>query len=478
MKPLIAAVLLVAGGFPFAFLLTRRWLLAGLLAPLVAGVTAGLAVVGMLATEGSLRVWLVAALAAQWVLVAGRLRRPRSPLPYSTWADVLCYVLPLGLPALLVLAPPVQWDAHSIWWTHAAYFVQGGEFARQDMSAFAYHFSHPDYPPLASAAVAGAWSVLPGFNFGVAQVVSTVLNLSAIGTLAYAVRSVTGRAPVALSRVAAVAVALAAWGTAPYAVAGGYSDQLWAAAVVGAAALLLLGDQPMARPGIPVLLLTVAALSKNEALVPVLAVALLVTLRERRNLRPVWPVWPPVFVGAGWMLFARALGANSDVTTNTGVSGLLTGDKGVLDRFPPTFQSMWSAVDILVLTAAAVALLGWAALRRRREALGIGSDLWLWSLAVIYAVSLIFVYVTSTGVGLAWYLMTSIDRVTVPIELLACLSAVCWCVSAVARGQAPDVGRDQPVDADLASDLASPRRPLTAKISSATRSRPTPVVRS
>lgn len=455
MKPLVAGVLLIAGGLPPAFLLTRRWLFAALLAPMVAALTASLAVIGMLATQESFRVWLAAALVAQWVLAGWRLRRPGAPLPYGTWADVLCYVLPLGLPALLVFAPAVQWDAHSIWWTHAAYFVQGGAFSRQDMSAFAYEFTHPDYPPLASAAVAGAWSVLPGYGFGAAQTVSTILNLSAIGALAYAVRSVTGRAPALVSRLAAVAVALAAWGTAPDGVAGGYSDQLWAPALVGAAALLLLGEQPLARPALPVLLLTVAALSKNEALTPVLSVAVLATVRERRNLRRVWPVWPPVLLGVGWVVFARALGAVSDVTTPGGLIRLLTGDRAMLDRLPPTFHAMRSRVDVLVLAAAAVAIVGWAALRRRRRALGIGSDLWLWSIAAIYAASLAVVYATGAST-VQWYLATSIDRVMVPIELLACLSAVCWAVSAVAdRGPGVEGDHPPPVSSERRTRSAS-----------------------
>jgi hypothetical protein len=449
---LIAAVLLVAAGYPLAFLLTRRILLAGLIAPLVFGTTAAIAVVGMLATGGSFRLWLAGVLVAQWVLVAWRLRRPGTALPYGSWADVLCYVLPLVPPALAVLAPPVQWDAHSIWWTHAAYFVQGGAFARQDMSAFTYQFSHTDYPPLSSAAVAASWSVMPGYSFAVAQVTSTVLNLSAIGMLGYAVRSVTGRAPAAVSRLAGVVVALAAWGTAPYGVAGGYSDQLWAAALVGSAALLLLGDRPLTRPAVPVLLLTVAALTKNEAMTPVLVVALLVTLRERRNLRLAWPVWPPVFVGAGWMLFARALGASSDVSPHSGLIGLLSGERRVLDRVPPTVQSMLSTGNVLIVAAVAVALVGRATLRRQRQALGIGSDLWLWSIAVVYAASLTLVYVSS-HIGLQWYLSTSIDRVMVPVELLACLSAACWGVSAVAGLRDPVVEPGSPVGAGPVSSV-------------------------
>jgi hypothetical protein len=430
MRVLAAVLLVVGAGYPGAFALTRRFLFSVLVAPMVSAVTAALAVIGMLVTRTSFPAWLVALLAAQYALVAWRLRRRVPGLAHTTWADVLCYALPLAPPALTVLGPAALWDAHSIWWTHAGYFLHGGAFARQDMLSSAYRLAHPDYPPLASAEVAAAWTVVPGYSFTVAQFVSATLNLSAIATLAYSVRTVTARAPVTVSRLAGIAVALAVWGTAPYGVAGGYSDQLWAPALVGAAALLLLGERPMDRPAVPVLLLTVAALTKNEALVPVVLVAALVTLRERRQVLRAWPVWPPVAAGVAWLLLVKTLGVQSDIAPN-GFSGLLSGDRAVLGRVPTTAHSLWHTVGVLVLLAVIVALAGAATLRRQRRALGIGSDLWLWGIAAVYTVSLLVVYATSAQ-EIGWYLLTSIDRVTVPLELLACLSAVCWGTAAFA----------------------------------------------
>ena len=464
-QPPAAVLLVIAAGYPLALLVTRRYLLAAVVAPLVTGVTAALAVVAMLVVGGDLLLWLATLLIAQYALVAWRLRRPGTPMPHATWVDVLCVVLPLLPAAALVFSPAVLWDSHSIWWTHAAYFAQGGAFARRDMADFAYYNSHPDYPPLASAVVAGAWRVLPGYSFTVAQFVSTTLTVSAVCTLGCAVRQVTGRAPVAVSRLAAVVVALAAWGTAPYAVASGYSDQLWAAALVAGATLLLLGERPLARPALPVLLLAVAGLTKNEALLPVLVVAALASLRGRRELRRAWPVWLPAVAGVGWVLLARALGAKSDVAANTGIGGIgrVASDSVVLDRVPATLHGLWSMVGLLVAAALAVALLGWAGLRRERRALRLGSDLWLWAVAVPYTASLVFIYATSTSVGLSWYLSTSLDRVTVPVELLAILSVVCWAAALVVRlrggvpaedGQA-DAGRPAEPAPELGDGLSS-----------------------
>ena len=443
-QPPVAVLLVIAAGYPVAYLITRRYLLAGVVAPLVSGVTAALAVAGMLLTGGALWAWLTALLVAQYALAGWLLRRPGSPLPHATWSDVLCLVLPLLPPAVLVFSPAVLWDSHSIWWTHAAYYAQGGAFARQEMASATNFSSHPDYPPLASATVAGVWRMLPGYSFTVAQFVATTLTLSAIGSLAYAVRWVTGRAPVAVSRLAGLVVALGAWGTAPYGVAGGYSDQLWAASAVAAVALLLLGERPLARPALPVLLLAVAALTKNEALLPVLVIAALATLRRWRELRRVWPVWLPPLAGLGWVLLARGLGARSDVAANTGIGGLarFAGNQEVLDRVPVTLHWLWSMVGLLVAAAVAVAVLGLATLRRQRRDLRLGSDLWLWALAVAYTASLVFIYATSTALDLRWYLSTSLDRVTVPVELLAILSVACWAAAAIVRlrGDGPGSG--------------------------------------
>ncbi len=48
-------------------------------------------------------------------------RRRCEPLPRAGWWDAVWYTVPLLPPFLLTLGPPEQWDAHSIWWLHAAY---------------------------------------------------------------------------------------------------------------------------------------------------------------------------------------------------------------------------------------------------------------------------------------------------------------------------------------------------------------------
>jgi hypothetical protein len=429
--PLIGVVLTILAGFPLAASLTRRMLLAGLIAPLVTGLTAALAAMGMLVAGGDLRAWMAALLALQYAAAIWLFRRAIRPLPYGSSADVLWLVVPLLLPLTLVLSAPIEWDPHSIWWTHAGYFSHGADFARDAIGGQSYLFSHPDYPPLLSAQVAAVWSVAPGgVNFYVAQFVSATLSISAVGTLGYAVRWVTGRSRPAVSRLAGVLTGLAAWATVPYIVAQGFADALWSAALVGGAVLLLLGERPLARPVLPVLLLTTAVLTKNEALGAVVAVTLLVTLRERRNLRRVWPVWIPILAGLSWMALARSLHASSDVTSDANVHGLLTGDKAVLDRIPVIMDGLGRTIGLTGAIAVAVALLGTVVLRTRRRALGLGSDLWLWGVNAIYVLSVFLTYLVNNQ-GIQWYVATSVDRVTLPAVLLFCVSVVCWAVTAV-----------------------------------------------
>jgi hypothetical protein len=435
--PVIAVALVVAAGLPLAFALTRSVLLAPLLAPLITALTAAIAVMIMLAVGGNLLLWLVPLLIVQYAVAFMLLRCPGAPARHRSWLDVVWIVVPLLPPFLLVFAPPIQWDAHSIWWLHAAYFTQGSEVSRHYLSQPLYvAFSHTDYPPLASAPVAAVWNLLPGYNYYVAQFTSAVVTFSAIAVLSYAVRTVADRAPATISRLAGACVAIAAWAIAPTAVAGGLSDPLWSAAWTAAAVLLLLREDPFARPVLPILLLCVAALTKNEAFVMVVTLAALVTLRERRNLRRASLVWLPVAVGAAWAVLARYLGARSDITTEGRYSALLQGDPAVWDRLPMTMSELWTRIGVLIAFALGVAVLGGLFLRRRRREMGLGSDLWLWGAALVYFVSLTSTYLTSTH-PLLWYLWTSVTRVTLPLVLLACSSAVCWGVVALSRSRRP-----------------------------------------
>src|SRR5690606_31697288 len=268
----LAGGALVVAGLPLAFALTRRVLYAMVLAPLVCALLATVAVMVMLVVGGSLWVWLAVVYALQAVLAVVLLRAAMAPVEHGTTADVLWLAVPLLPPAATAIGPPIGWDAHSIWWLHAGYFARGGEVARQAMSEPGLAFSHPDYPPLPSAPVAAVWQVFGAADFHVARAVSATITLSAIVLLAFAVRRALGFAPPLAARLAGVLVALACWATDPVTVTAGYSDALWAAAFVAGALPLLLGQA--ARP-VDVGLLAVAALSKNEAFLAVVTLAVL-----------------------------------------------------------------------------------------------------------------------------------------------------------------------------------------------------------
>lgn len=424
MPSTVAILLVLVAGLPPAYALTRNVLLAVLVAPLITAVVSAVAVIIMLVVGGKMLLWVVVLLLALYAAVPLLLRRRREALPHGSWIDILCYGLPLIPPFLMILEPPALWDAHSIWWLHAALFTKDPGFARAAIGSPAFYFSHSDYPPLASAVVSTVWSVLGGYSFRVAQAVSSLVTFSAIATLGYVVRSVTSRGPVAVSRLAGVGVSLAAWGAAPYAVAGGMTDPLWSAAFVAAAVLLLFGNEPFARPMLPLLLLTVATLTKNEGFVAGAVLAAFVTLRERRNLRRAWWVWLPVASGLAWTRIVRYLGAVSDVTDGH-VRELLAGDQGVLDRLPPTLDALQARVGLILAFSLGAAVLGGIFLRRHRRELGLGSDVWLWLTNAVFAASLIVTYLISLN-GIQWYLATSADRVTLPIALMAAASAACW----------------------------------------------------
>jgi hypothetical protein len=209
MTSIIAALMVVAAGLLVAYALTRNVLLAALIAPLVTGVVSAFAVIMMLCVGGKMLLWVGVLLLALYAAVSLLLRGKREALPHGSWIDVLCYVLPLIPPFLLIIRPPAEWDPHSIWWLHAALFTKDPKFARAAMGSEAYFFTHPDYPPLASVVVSTAWSVISGYQFRVAQVISSLVTFSAIGTLVYAIRSVTSRGSAVVSRLAAIGVGLA-----------------------------------------------------------------------------------------------------------------------------------------------------------------------------------------------------------------------------------------------------------------------------
>jgi hypothetical protein len=445
LNALVVFACLILGGLPLSFAMTRRLLRAALLAPLAAALTASAAVGLMLHAGGPLLLWCGITFAGQLALAYWLFRRDR-PVPAAGpwWASVMAAGV-LLLPFLTIKAQPTGWDSHLIWWLHAGYFWHGGEAARQAIANPAFVLSHVDYPPLTSAMVATAWSVLGRADFRVAQLVVAVLNFSAIMTLVYAVRTVTARGNAVASWIAAVGVGLATWVFLPYGATDGYSDVLCSVAFAAAAVLLLLGPDPLARPSLPLLLMAVAALTKNEGLVAVLILAGAATLRQgtallrwrtpeaRRHLGRVALLWWPVAAGLAWMALVRTLGGRSDLTEQGRFDDLLRGDLGVRNRLSRIFTAYEPWIGTTLLLAIVVAICGAVFLRNARRRLEIGSDGWLWIVLAAHLLALTFTYLI-TPYDLAWHLGTSVRRVLLPVVLLAVTSTAVWGAVAAAPG--------------------------------------------
>ncbi|GAA3456209.1 hypothetical protein [Dactylosporangium matsuzakiense] len=429
MTNLLTAVVLVAAGLPLAFALTRSWPLALVLAPIAAAAVATSAVLLMLATGGPMLLWFLPVYLGTLYLAWSRRGRAR----LGSWRDALLMAVPLVPPFLPIAQQPLLWDAHLIWWLHAGYFAEGGGFARDSIGNPALIFSHPDYPPFASAPVALVWQTLGTRDFYPAAIVTGLVTFSAIAAAVFAVRVVTAQASSWIAWPAAVAVGLSAWSPLWAVPTAGFSDAMCAGAFTAGAMLLLFGRRPFG-PLLPLtlVLLSGAALMKNEGQSMVVALAVVATVRYRRQGRLVGWVWLPVAFAAVWSLTARLLGAQTDVLAGGKFGDLLHGDADTWGRLPLILSTMAGRVERMVPLAIAAAILGWLLLRRRRQELGLGGDGWLWAVAAIYWGFLTLIYVVTPN-DLHWHLSTSVDRVVIPIVMLSCASAACWAVTALHR---------------------------------------------
>ncbi|WP_327007467.1 hypothetical protein OHA72_09475 [Dactylosporangium sp. NBC_01737] len=434
-QTLLAVLILVVVGLPLSYALTRAVPLAIVLAPIAGAAVATAAVLLMLACTGPLLLWFVPVYLATGVL-AWRLRdRPR--IPCSGWRDALLITLPLVPPFLRLSTEPVTWDTHLIWWLHAGYFTQGGDFARAAIANPVLVFSHPDYPPLASAPVALVWQLLNIRDFYPAAFVTGFLTFSAIAMLIHAIRVATARAHALLSWPAAIAAGYAAWTPLWLVPTAGFSDAMCACAFAAGAVLLLFARPFAGMLPLALFLLSTAALMKNEGLSLVAALAVVGTVRFWRDRRRAALLWVPVGVAGIWSVTARLLGAETDVLAGGRFSALLHGDTDTLGRLPTILDFMAGRVGWIVLLAAVAALLGHLFLRRARTGLELGADGWLWAVTAVHTAGLILIYLI-TPYDIRWHLSTSIDRVTIAIAVLACASAACWGVTALTSDPPPE----------------------------------------
>ncbi|WP_433077768.1 hypothetical protein ACQP1P_35425 [Dactylosporangium sp. CA-052675] len=445
-------MLLFVAGLPLGFALTRAVPLAIVVAPVAGAAVATVAVLFMLAAGGSLVAWFVPLFLLTGFLAWWLRGQPRAP--HSSWRDALLLTLPLTPPFLPILQQPLAWDAHLIWWLHAGYFARGGGFAREAIGNVALAFSHQDYPPLASAPVALIWQLLGTHDFYPAAIVTGAVTFSTTAAAVYAVRLVTASGPALVSWLAAIAVGYSAWSPMWLVPTAGFSDAMCATAFAAGAVLVLLGKDPFNRRTLPLtmLLLCAAGLMKNEGLTMVLALAVVASVKYRRNLRHLGWTWLPVATAGVWSVTARLLGANTDVLAGGGLTRLLHGDPDTVGRFPLVFKTMAGRVDWVVAYAVLAALLGLLVLRQRRRAFGLDSDLWLWAVCALYWLTLTLIYMT-TPMPLRWHLITSVDRVMISIVVLACASAACW---AVVAWHSPATAADPPAGDAPSADPQDP----------------------
>jgi hypothetical protein len=462
MTSVVAVFALVVAGLPLAWGLTRSVPLAVVLAPLAAAAVSAVAVVLMLWLRGPLLPWFGAVFLA--TVAVAWFARHATPVPGGSWREAGLLGVPMLAPFLMMFDNPVGWDAHAIWWQHAGYFAHGGDFARHAIGSEAISITHTDYPPLASAPVAVAWRLLDSFTFRPAIAVNVAITWSAVALVAYAVRRATASAPAWLSIPAALAAACAAWLPKFTAPAEGFSDTMYAAAFIAGAVLLLAAAEPARVTPLALFLISTAVLTKNEGLPLAGVVAVVATVRYRRDRRRAAWCWLPVGVAAVWSVTTRMLGAKNDLMGQGRFGELLRGDHTAWSRLPEVQKALYHQVGLVVGAALLAAVLGTVLLRGRRRELGLTGDEWLWVVFGGYWAAITFIYLISPY-PIGWHLMTSVDRVTIVMAMLAGVSAAIWLVVGLAPTPADaaiPAQPDPPSEEQRESGDRGDRRPADA----------------
>lgn len=436
-----SVLLVVAGYFPVRLVTGTRYA-AVVAAPLMTALLVSLFGIACLVLRCSIG-FAVAAVVVVSVVSAVLVRRRTFGVPRPVADSPMLLAIALGavVPLATVVRAPIAWDARSIWWFHAKWWAEGGGAVLDAMRTPAFVFSHGDYPPLASATNGALWWLLGSRSLKEAQVVTAVLGLSAITMLGFAVwRLFVGN----LSRVV-VTLGAALLVLACYEIAGvdaatnGYVDFLWAACFAAAAVLLVaspLSDETL-RWG--ALLLAVAALTKNEALIAALLLGGIGVVRARLRLQWIAVLAVALAPGVAWLALTKLAHVPADKWR---FSALFHRDPVVTDRIVPTLHWLWRDLNVVVLTAAVVSLLGYFFLRDARRSITGSWFPWMWLAWVALMGPLVLAYVVTTD-DLWWRLYTSAERTTIAPNLLLLPEIAIWtlvAISAVLRPPAREIG--------------------------------------
>ncbi|HEV3233182.1 MAG TPA: hypothetical protein VG329_01360 [Candidatus Dormibacteraeota bacterium] len=383
--------------------------------------------------------WNALTLLGPWVIV-GLLFMPRlvrmlsrapawlraAPRPNWAW-------LPLGLAALLVLPelsavvlrPVVGNDAIAIWLMRARVFQDLG---RVDLRGLTAPSRHPDYPPLFSLMTNSTWVVTGGISQQLAKATNGVLLLAVAWAIYRAFRPVGGPLLAGIGVLAFVALpSFDPWLYSGYYL--GYAD--FAAGCWMALSALALYTWLRAGESIDLALAVtaaiVAALTKNEGLPFLLALAAVVVFFRRRlpgtRLLAVMPVAIPGAFLVGWRATVLLQGYGDQQLQGVSLANL---EPGLLaSRAVHIADFALHLLDVIRVDYGWVVLAGLVTLELALVSRNILARA-LIVLVVLQAAAYLAVYLLAPG-DIDYWLNTSADRLTVqllPLVLVALLSAV------------------------------------------------------
>lgn len=421
--------LLVSGGI-VAFALTRSLALAvPLSVPVtlvvssvgaVLGTTFGISIVGC-----NITITLIG-IAVASAVIAIRYRRGQIDRRACDGVAVMVW---FAVPATALLAHirpiPIAWDARSIWWLHASWFLRGGSASRRGIATPALAFSHPDYPPGDPSAIATLWHVTDrGFDMWLAQTFTAVATALAITGLALLL--VRGsRDPVRVTAATALVTSVAFLGQGL--AAAGYVDVLCAALLVSAlVAFVRLPHRPTAIAAGSVLLAG-ATVTKNEGVaVGIIVAAIALCFVRRPRIAQAFASAAAFIPVVLWQIAVSSTGAH---LKNDVGSGLLIDSLGA-SRRDRLFTSLDAVLDAnwLVVSAALAAFLILVLVRiithrstRDEGELKLAAAL----IAASVASGVVMAFVYAMGrFELDWWFKTSLERVSSTIRMFALASMV------------------------------------------------------
>jgi hypothetical protein len=439
---LTCAALIVPGILPAVVIAGRRPV-TPFLVPLTTALIAGVAVLAMFVTAGSLVLWFsIVAVAVNLLATAALLKGPWPRQDDSSgrypWVIFLVVLIAVLWPLSVLGTPVIGSDAQAIWLLHAAMVFGGHNTLVADMTNPSYHFSNPDYPPLypGIAALVYATQGRIDYHLGAAAIVG--LNACTLGVVGTGVMEAVRR-PTRASRWACILLMVAVLCGAIYGVAGqfaidGYADLLWAGAAVGATLYGVVLPPSRRNFLVACLCIAVTALTKNEGFVTSVIIAGLIAARmftcrpqEARMWLRMAALGAALAPTVAWVIAVRSKGL-SDAFSGSSPESTLT-------RLGATTVGMWGQLHV-VLAALAVLVLGALLLHSHRVGVGLANPAWLWAVAVLSTLAIAATYVFG-AYEIHWWLGTSVNRTTIFANSVLLTDMAVWVVVALQGGDAP-----------------------------------------